>query len=286
MKRSRANRGRLLVLLLCASFQCVKTFSQQNGPGWLSQLLSTKGTRQEFSVRGRRAVCVTKELADQMNSRDGLRLIYFEIPMQNYELSAFAVGPEGTAASLKKNSAEGTNAIVIVNGGYYGTDDNKTFYPLGLLIHDGLQLNKMKDWNSGGVLYSSNDRSKIVRIKDFHRSADILEALQSKPLLVEDSRSGIHTDDHQLANRTAVGLRRDGAIVVAGAFSPSNNAMTLAEFADFLSTPVIQGGAGVDFALNMDGGPSALIFCPALNLKLASGSDNFIPNGIRISARK
>lgn len=274
------------IILICFACLCLSSLGQQDPKPWLAKLLSEKGVRQEFSVRGRRALYVAKELTDPTNSRVGLKLVFFEVSPSDYDLSVFRVGPEGTAASIATNSTPDTGAIVVVNGGYYGTDDNKTFYPLGLLIHKGRQLNKTTPWTSGGVLYTTAGPPQIIRIRGFQRSSDIVEALQSKPLLVEDSMSGIHSDDHQMANRTAIGIRRDGTIVVAGAFSPSNNALTLTEFAEFLRGPLAQGGAGVEVALNMDGGPSSLIICPPLNLTFGQNLGTFIPDGIRISARR
>jgi uncharacterized protein YigE (DUF2233 family) len=274
-------------LLMCTLLQVTTCLSQESSHPWLSRLLAEKGESRTFSVRGKKAALVEREVKDPMDSRVGLQLVFFTIPATAYEFSVFKVGIEGTAASLLANSAAETGAIVVVNGGYYGTNDNgKSYYPLGLLIHNGKQLVKVKEWTSGGVLYSNADKqSKIVQIRSFRPSPDILEALQSKPLLVEESHSGINSDDHQLANRTAIGIRADGSIVVAGAFSPSNNAMTLAEFAEVLRTPVSLGGAGVNIALNMDGGPSSLIICPSLNLKFGAGANTFITDGVRVSAR-
>lgn len=259
--------------------------SQQTGPAWLNQVLRASGKQIHFTVHGRTTLFVQKEISDPANPRFGLKLVYFAVPAEDYALSVFRVGPDGTRAALKLNSKSEDAPIVLVNGGYYGISDSKTFYPLGLLIHDGHELNKQKDWTSGGMVYSIDGQTRIAPIGSFQISSRVREALQSKPLLVENSQSGIHSDDHQLANRTAVGLRADGTVIIAGAFSPSNSAVTLAEFADFLRAPASAGGAGAIIALNLDGGPSAFLTCPTLNLSFGGSSDLFIPDGIRISAR-
>jgi uncharacterized protein YigE (DUF2233 family) len=180
-----------------------------------------------------------------------------------------------------------TLCLVLVNAAFFGSDDGRRFYPLGLLIHGNKRLNVIENWKSSGVLFCARGLpARIVPIGAFTESRDIVEAVQSKPILVENSRSGIRAENGELANRTAVALRNDGTLMVAGAFSPGNKALSLYEFAEFLSRPLSEGGAGAEWALNMDGGPGAHISVPDAHLQLGSEGSTFVTSIIRVSVRR
>jgi uncharacterized protein YigE (DUF2233 family) len=103
--------------------------------------------------------------------------------------------------------------------------------------------------------------------------------------VVERSHSGIRSDDGQLANRTAVGICEDGSIVVAGAFHDDNKALSLYEFAQVLTNIPGQNTHKLNYALYLDGGPSAHIFIPTLDLHFGSDGATFVPNLVRFKAR-
>ena len=117
---------------------------------------------------------------------------------------------------------------------------------------------------------------------DFTASIGSVEhAIQSKPMLVEKGRAGIKSDPMPAFNRVSVGIDKCGNIIIAGAFQSDGSALNLVEFSSLLSAPRRVGGPEALYALNLDGGPDAHLFFPAVGLHLGYGGQNFVPNAIR-----
>lgn len=221
-------------------------------------------------------------VANPDDSRYGLEIVWLTVPAATYELSVVDVRRDGKVLSAFEAVANSHTDILLMNGGYFGQKDSAHFMPLGLLIADGVRISKRWPWSSGGIFFAPSAKSPahIVPIKDFRNISDAFEAIQSKPLLVEASHMGIRSDDHQLANRTAVAVCSDGTFLFAGAFA-EGGAVSLYEFAALLESGKLYKSP-VENALNMDGGPGAHIFVPVLHLHFGNDTVTYVPDLIRL----
>jgi hypothetical protein len=171
------------------------------------------------------------------------------------------------------------DAIAAINGGFFGYSPSGAYMQLGLIVAAGKRENSQIGWTRGGVFVHSKDgTSKIVPIRKYvHKNTDV-EVIQSKPLLVEEFRSGIFSDDGERFNRTAIAITKSGKVILSGAFDSFGRGVSLYEMAEFLR--VIRGldGSGVRWAIAMDGGPGAQLYIPSLNLNFGEQGQNFVPN--------
>jgi uncharacterized protein YigE (DUF2233 family) len=251
---------------------------------WLKELLAKPTETKEAHVGKYSIVVRSLQLTDPIAARHGLTLVFVTMHPDSFDLSIEDTRKWGPPAPVFRALADKERDFVLVNGGYFGTDDGSHFYPLGIIIHRGKHMNKAAKWTSGGVLLSRSDSAIAIKPIRIFQDSGVAQALQSKPLLVEGYHAGIRSDDRQLANRTAVAICKNGSVIVAGAFNDDNNALSLYEFAQVLST-YLTGDETVDYALNMDGGPGAHIFVPSLKLFFGNENDNYVPNVVRFSER-
>jgi hypothetical protein len=75
-----------------------------------------------------------------MASRVELKLATLTIPAGAFELTTVDIRKEGIPPSLLSESSSSTDVFGIVNAGYFGTNDGRSFYPLGLLVHTGERM--------------------------------------------------------------------------------------------------------------------------------------------------
>jgi len=235
-----------------------------------------------FTVEGHKYEFHHMTVTNLDDSRYGLALVWVKIPAREYDLAVVDVRRDADIGQTFESIARPDKDIVLMNGGYFLRKDSIDYAPMGLLIADGVPTSKIWPWNSGGVLFvqSENSPIRIVPIKDFQNTTKPFQALQSKPLLVEHSQMGIRTEDHQLANRTTVAICSDGTVLLAGVFA-DGGATSLYEFAALLKSGKLDKSP-IEYALNMDGGPGAHIFIPALHLHFGSNTTNYVPNVIRL----
>jgi exopolysaccharide biosynthesis protein len=147
------------------------------------------------------------------------------------------------------------NDVLSINGGYFEIERNaearNTLTPSGLIIVDGREFSSINPKGGSGVLFTDNSNIGIVHVNYFH-SDGTLNAVQAGQILVEPGGSiGVHKNDSNRQNRTAICLRPRMTIVIV-----VEGGVSLFELAQLLSSPVDKGGFGCNSALNLDGRPS------------------------------
>lgn len=234
----RVNCSRLLIALASLSSTLLPAVAadQVGPPPWLTTLLRSNPDRRDIRAGDVIANYYSVSLSDPSAVRFSLRVVFVRMQPKSVRLRVHDLRQEGHVSDIMARSSNLASDLVTVNGGYFATNDGKRMYPMGLVVSDGRRANRAWNWASGGVLSETADgRLRITSSRSFQQDESVREALQSKPLLVEGSRSGIHSDNHDLANRTAVALCEDGSILVAGAFSDNGCALSLYEFAAVLT---------------------------------------------------
>jgi uncharacterized protein YigE (DUF2233 family) len=158
--------------------------------------------------------------------------------------------PLGNRQSLPSAlAAEG--AVAGSNGSYF----HKDFTPLGLAISQGETLNRFERARLlSGVLAVRKGRMELVRSGRFKPGADVQEALQAGPWLVERGTPVAGLDDTRPARRTIVANDGKGRWVLL-----ATSHATLADAARLLCVKGITGPVTIANALNLDGGSSTAL---------------------------
>ena len=107
----------------------------------------------------------------------------------------------------------------------------------------------------GGLVVVKMDRIALVRTAEFRASADVREALQAGPFLVDAGKAVTGLNDTRRAARTVVfagDAEIFGVLICKSA--------TLAETARMLATPGSFPGSHIARALNLDGGSSTALW--------------------------
>ena len=165
---------------------------------------------------------------------------------------AFAVmdNPEG-AFDLGSAAAK-RGALAAVNGGYFHPDRT----PLGLLVRQGRTIHPLERAKLlSGLVVVTMDRIALLRTAEFRASANVREALQAGPFLVDGGKAVAGLNDTRSAARTVVfadGAGRFGMLICKSA--------TLAETARILATPGLLPSGKIARALNLDGGSSTALW--------------------------
>lgn len=147
------------------------------------------------------------------------------------------------------SSLSESGCIAGVNGGYFQED----FRPVGLVIVDGKEIHPLENAKLlAGVVSWNGSRVEIVRSSKFTRSADIRQAIQCGPMLVEGGHPTTGLNSERTARRTIVATDGHGQWALIYLTS-----VTLADAARILTTPGALGDWTPSTALNLDGGSSS-----------------------------
>lgn len=193
------------------------------------------------------------------------------------EITALRVRPNrikvaGGALRDATKWRQSLGAIAAINGGYFD-QNNKS---LGLRISDNRRTNDLRsaDW---GVFLIEGNRARIVHTRDYRalrergKTRRVLEAIQCGPrLVVNNSFTKLKP---QWARRTAIGIDRDGFVVVAIADGQLSFGAWQRVWRDKLACPN---------ALNLDGGGSTQLSLKAGKTTREVGGYWPVPDAIAI----
>lgn len=167
---------------------------------------------------------------------------------------------------------EESGATVLVNGTFFDAAQS----PLGLLVHDGKQLNPLRtaDW---GVLEQVGDgQARLVHTRDYVASPQRAFAVQCGPRVVIEGRPPKLRP--QQARRTAVCLRDPNEAVLLVV----EERIDATALADWMAAPAPEGLA-CDDALLLDGGPSTQLSAKHGDFDLDVMGGWGVPNAIGFS---
>ncbi len=142
------------------------------------------------------------------------------------------------------------HALAGVNGGYFDPQDA----PVGLLVSAGKKIQRLSTARLlSGVLLATPKRVEIVRPSHFKMSAQIKNAVQCGPLLVERGDPVNGLNDTRAARRTFAAVNENGSTGVLGFCSD----VSLADLGQILCLTNVAGEQKFARALNLDGGSSS-----------------------------
>lgn len=154
--------------------------------------------------------------------------------------------PKSTPLSTVKQSALKNHALITLNSGFFSPE----YTPLGLRVKDGKQLSPIKPISWWGIFYIKHNRAHIVNYKRFHQSPHVSFAIQAGPRLIINNK--IPKLRPGLAERTALGITRNGELIIVATEHTSMSTTLLAQ--------IMRDKLNCSYALNLDGGSSTQLF--------------------------
>jgi hypothetical protein len=146
-----------------------------------------------------------------------------------------------------------TNALIVVNGGYFRIEDDR-YIPNGLTIVHGETMGNSYDAFAGMLaIAEAGPELRWLAQKPYDPYEPLLAALQSFPVLVKPGGElGFpqQNEDYQKARRTIIGQDREGRILLMVA---PQGYFTLHQLSVYLT----ESDLDLDIAINLDGGPSS-----------------------------
>lgn len=199
-------------------------------------------------------------LIDYRENDTDIHMADVKVSSSEYLKTAFAQSSYGRNVTEKTSDiAESVNAILAINGDYYGAQES------GYVIRNGVIYRETaKSGNEDLVIYG--DGSFEIIDEDDITAEELLEkgaqnVLAFGPALVEDGSVSV-TEDEEVGKamasnpRTAIGIIDENhyVFVVADGRTSDNEGLSLYELAEFMES------LGVQTAYNLDGGGSSTVY--------------------------
>lgn len=199
-------------------------------------------------------------LIDYRENDTDIHMADVKVSSSEYLKTAFAQSSYGRNVTEKTSDiAESVNAILAMNGDYYGAQES------GYVIRNGVIYRETaKSGNEDLVIYG--DGSFEIIDEDDITAEELLEkgaqnVLAFGPALVEDGSVSV-TEDEEVGKamasnpRTAIGIIDENhyVFVVADGRTSDNEGLSLYELAEFMES------LGVQTAYNLDGGGSSTMY--------------------------
>lgn len=199
-------------------------------------------------------------LIDYRENDTDIHMADVKVSSSEYLKTAFAQNSYGRNVTEKTSDiAESVNAILAINGDYYGAQES------GYVIRNGVIYRETaKSGNEDLVIYG--DGSFEIIDEDDITAEELLEkgaqnVLAFGPALVEDGSVSV-TEDEEVGKamasnpRTAIGIIDENhyVFVVADGRTSDNEGLSLYELAEFMES------LGVQTAYNLDGGGSSTMY--------------------------
>lgn len=199
-------------------------------------------------------------LIDYRENDTDIHMADVKVSSSEYLKTAFAQSSYGRNVTEKTSDiAESVNAILAINGDYYGAQES------GYVIRNGVIYRETaKSGNEDLVIYG--DGSFEIIDEDDITAEELLEkgaqnVLAFGPALVEDGSVSV-TEDEEVGKamasnpRTAIGIIDENhyVFVVADGRTSDNEGLSLYELAEFMES------LGVQTAYNIDGGGSSTMY--------------------------
>jgi len=179
------------------------------------------------------------------------RLSLLIFSAQDFQVRVFdnAAGNDKARFQTVAEAMESLGCLAGCNGGFF---ERKPFAPVGLMISHGQRSGRFdpESWMKGLLVV----RGKVATLEStaaFTDTPDITELIQSGPWLVRAGQSETDNSRTQLAKRTFICHDSHGTWAIG-----ASERCSLSELAAALRSAVVTTVLDIQFALNLDGGPS------------------------------
>ncbi|MEO0568821.1 MAG: phosphodiester glycosidase family protein [Pseudomonadota bacterium] len=162
-----------------------------------------------------------------------------------------------------------------VCSGYFATGGfTDEMSPNTLLEVNGERLSKLQKraHNDGGVLVVEDESIQLLRYAERRKLRRMSgDKLQSHPILVMDNAVDKPLNDKRMGNRVAVGLLKDGRIILAMAHDEERQGTTATTTGQFAEKILEIIDDEISWLLNLDGGASAFLVTPNYMIAPSNG---------------
>lgn len=210
------------------------------------------------------------------------QLVEVFIPATQALVTVHELKFKGTAAEAYEQITS-ENTLAVVGGGFYGYDSSGNETPIGLTRENNARKVAFIPWSSGGVLASDGMGDvKIFPVESGKQGGRWTFALQSKPIIILNGNVDVSRNQRDSDfNRVAVGLTREGDILILGLFHVFGQAGTLVQFSRIYKDVADKRGVKILRALAMDGGAGAQIHIPQMKKSFGDTGLSYFPNAIK-----
>jgi len=226
--------------------------SDSSGSASSDGTVSSQQTSQDSYNDGK----VSIELSEYTANGSTVHVAEVSSASAKYLKTAFAQGSYGKNVTAKTSEiASDVNAILAINGDYYGAQEK------GYVIRNGKLYRSTSAGNEDLVIYSDGsfeiiNESEVTAEQLLSKGA--VQTLSFGPALIENGSISVDADDEvgraTASNpRTAIGIKSDGSylFVVSDGRTDESEGLSLLELAQFMKEQ------GAVTAYNLDGGGSS-----------------------------
>lgn len=154
----------------------------------------------------------------------------------------------------------------------------------GRVVINGEEVSPLVNWTFGGAIVDDGSQMSIVPVKDLDGIGTPWMLLQSKPIVLQDGKNGIFSNDGALSNwRTVVGTTKGNEIFAAALIGSAEN-ISLYDVGEILEVLSDNIPSALEDVIATDGGPGTHIFIPHFNIS-TGGFPNYVPNIVCIVER-
>lgn len=196
----------------------------------------------------------------------------FRIDPKKYKLRV-ALAKNEVQGATAEELARRDKALLVINGGFF-TPEHRS---IGLIVNDGKQLTPLHKTSWWSVFRMKGERATIVQPSNYNGSAGVEMALQCGPRLTIDGR--IPKLKESVSKRSAIGITRDGKIVIA---ITEGYGISMKELAMRMKGSPFQGGLGCPNSMALDGGSSSQLYAKIGKFERSIGGLTKVTNGIAV----
>ncbi|MFH0800353.1 MAG: phosphodiester glycosidase family protein [Pseudomonadota bacterium] len=237
------------------------------------------------------ALCAPKAAYTWTKLADGIEYAAWSFALDSEEdrssIHAFQVDPKklridvvtspreengSTAGELVRNN----KALLAINGGFF-TPAHRS---IGLIIKDGKEVSPIHGTSWWSIFTISAEGPKIYTPREFKAIRGVRMALQVGPRLAVDGQ--IPKLKESEAARSAVGITKDGKVVIAITQGPG---ISMTELAGRMSASRSAGGLECPNAMALDGGGSSQLYARIKDFELSLPGLARVTNGLAVFSK-
>ena len=210
----------------------------------------------------------------QIGERQNVTIRAFKIDPKKYNFQI--IRPDEKTSSAR-NLASASNALLVINGGFFTSDDKS----IGLLANNGKLLNKKHNTSWWSIFSIKNSMPSIETPNKFNLTGNTEVAIQVGPRLVVNGKTMKLKES--TAIRSALGITYNNMIVIA---ITSGYGISMRELSERMGNSVFKGGLWCKEAMALDGGSSSQIYVKVGKFEYSQPGLASVPNGLGVFKKK
>jgi uncharacterized protein YigE (DUF2233 family) len=190
------------------------------------------------------------EYAVYSPSQSQVKLHFLRVDLKKLQVRPMDAREFKGIAMPIKTMVQKSGALAGINANFFDEQNR----PLGLLMQEGEIKNKPRPVQWWAALLIKGDRATISKVSKPEEVRGYDSGIQAGPRLVVAGNPP--TLKKEFSPKSAVGIDKKGRLI----FTASEGGIAIDELAKVLATPEAQGGGGLHYALNLDGGSSTQFY--------------------------